>query len=202
MDLITKTPGFIHIAEEIFSNLDRNSLLDCQKVNEYWGSILRNPWFWFHRMTQRKILSQEHKNEWMDFCEKLSKLKFTNDMTHGLNFIYGCLEDSWTLDETYWSAHYGASYYFMEQYNTFKNTLSGIKSVEIVRIMAPLLENPNAPDKWGKTPIFFAVLRGHTEIVKILAPLTIFPNVPDNFGDTPLHQHFMVTLILSKFWSQ
>ena len=75
MDLITKTPGFVHIAEEIFSNLDRNSLLDCQKVNKYWASILRNPWFWFHRMTQHKILSQEHKNEWMDFCEKLNKLK-------------------------------------------------------------------------------------------------------------------------------
>ena len=155
MDLITKTPGFIHIAEEIFSNLDRHSLLDCQKVNKYWESILRNPWFWFHRMTQRKILSQQHKKEWRDFCEKLSKLKFTNDMTQGLNFIYGCLEDSWTLDETYWSAHYGASYYFIEQYNTFNNTLSGIKSVEIVRIMAPLLENPNAPDKWGKTPNIF-----------------------------------------------
>ena len=49
MDLITKTPGLIHIAEEIFSNLDRNSLLECQEVNEHWGSILRNPCFFLNK---------------------------------------------------------------------------------------------------------------------------------------------------------
>ena len=87
MDLITKTPGFIHIAEEIFSNLDRNSLFECQKVNEYWGSILRNPWFWFGRMEHYATLSEEDQKEWKDFCEKLSKLNLTKDMTAPLNYI-------------------------------------------------------------------------------------------------------------------
>ena len=79
MDRITRTPGLIHIAEQIFSNLERNDLMQCQEVNEYWASILRNPWFWYHRMTQKTILSQEHQKEWMDFCEKLSKS--TNERT-------------------------------------------------------------------------------------------------------------------------
>ena len=104
MDLITRTPGLIHIAEEIFSNLDRNSLFECQKVNEYWGSILRNPWFWFRRMEHYAKLSEEHQKEWKDFCEKLSKLNLTKDMTPPLNYIYSKLEDSVTLDGTYWNA--------------------------------------------------------------------------------------------------
>ena len=88
MDLITRTPGLIHIAEQIFSYLDRNSLLQCQEVNEYWASILRNPWFWYTRMMQNTTLSQMNQREWMDFCEKLSKSNLTKDMTPGLNFIY------------------------------------------------------------------------------------------------------------------
>ena len=104
MDSITRSPGLIHIAEQIFTNLERRDLLRCQEVNEYWASILRNPWFWYNRMTRNNRLSQEHQKEWMDFCEKLYKLNLTKDMTPGLNFIYKQLEDSVTLHKTYWSA--------------------------------------------------------------------------------------------------
>ena len=41
---------------------------------------------------------------------------------------------------------------------------------EIVKVLAPLTDNPNAPNKWGTTPIRWAVQNGHQEIVKILAP--------------------------------
>ena len=107
MDLITTTPGLIHIAEQIFSNLDRNDLLQCQEVNEYWASILRNPWFWYKRMMKNTswptTLSEEHQREWSNFCEKLSKLNLTKDMTRGLNNIYEDLENSQTLYESYWN---------------------------------------------------------------------------------------------------
>ena len=56
---------------------------------------------------------------------------------------------------------------------------------EIVKILAPLTGDPNAPDKDGDTPIHFAAQEGHTEIVKILAPLTDNPNAPNNNGETP-----------------
>ena len=39
---------------------------------------------------------------------------------------------------------------------------------EIVKILTSLTENPNAPDKYGKTPIDRAEEQGYTEIVKIL----------------------------------
>ena len=99
IDLITRTPGLIHIAEQIFSNLDRSSLLICQEVNEHWASILRNPWFWYNRIVQNTTLSPEHLKEWMKFCEKLKKLNLTRDITPELNFIYEQLDDSkgWSI---------------------------------------------------------------------------------------------------------
>ena len=61
-----------------------------------------------------------------------------------------------------------------------------ILAAEIVRIMAPLFEYPNAPANDGMTPINLAAYDGHTEIVKILAPLTDNPNAPDEYGETPI----------------
>ena len=58
---------------------------------------------------------------------------------------------------------------------------------EIVKILAPLTDNPNAPNNDGYTPIYWAALMGHTEIVKILAPLTDNPNAPDEDGVTPIY---------------
>ena len=46
-------------------------------------------------------------------------------------------------------------------------------------------ENPNAPDKDGKTPIHEAAFRGHKDIVIFLASLTNNPNAPNNKGETP-----------------
>ena len=61
------------------------------------------------------------------------------------------------------------------------------EDTEIVKILAPLTNNPNAPDEHGKTPIYWAAHEGHTEIVKILAPLTANPNAPNKNGDTPIY---------------
>ena len=52
--------------------------------------------------------------------------------------------------------------------------------------MAPLTDNPNAPDKDGDTPIYLAARNGLTEIVKILAPLTDNPNAPVRNGKSPI----------------
>ena len=56
---------------------------------------------------------------------------------------------------------------------------------EIVKILCPLTDNPNASKRNVDTPIHMAASKGHTEIVKILAPLTDNPNAPNNSGMRP-----------------
>ena len=89
----------VEVLEQVFSNLDKNDLLNCQKVNEYWGSILRNPRFWYKRMMQNNRLSEMHQKEWSHLCDKLNKLDLTKDMTPELNFIYERLENSVPLND-------------------------------------------------------------------------------------------------------
>jgi len=149
--------------------------------SQCWGSILRNPWFWFRRMEHYAKLSEEHQKEWKDFCEKLSKLNLTKDIIPPLNYIYSKLEDSVKLNETYWNA-------IRLTENSSVDGSAGYKSsVEIVRIMAPLIGNPNVANKCGESPLHHAIYWGHTEIVKILAPLIDNPNAPDNYGKPPIH---------------
>ena len=45
MDNFTNNPGFQHIAEEIFLNLNMDAIQNCKKVNQYWNHILNQPSF-------------------------------------------------------------------------------------------------------------------------------------------------------------
>ena len=51
---------------------------------------------------------------------------------------------------------------------------------------SPLVENPNAPDIDGDTPIYMAAEFGGNLDVKFLAPLTDNPNAPNKLGSTPV----------------
>ena len=50
------------------------------------------------------------------------------------------------------------------------------EDIQVVRVLAPLTYNSNAPDKIGRTAIYRASIEGHKEIVKILAHLSDNPN--------------------------
>ena len=63
MDIITKSSGLQHIAEEIFLNLDYEKLLLCQKVNEFWKEKLNSALFWLKKWVQNG-LSAQHTLEW------------------------------------------------------------------------------------------------------------------------------------------
>ena len=168
MDFITRTPGLQHIAEQIFSYLDRDSLLKCQEVNDHWGNILRKPWFWFNRMKQNTKLSQEEQKEWMNFCQKLSKSNLTKEMAPALNYIYEKLDDSVALNKTFCEA-------ILNPNDPDPNgageppimKATGVNDVQAVRILAPLTIFPNAPWR-GETPIAMAARisgRNYAEII-------------------------------------
>ena len=45
---------------------------------------------------------------------------------------------------------------------------------DIVRFLAPLVDNPNAPDPYGWTPIQHAANMGYADILSVLGPLAYF----------------------------
>ena len=62
MDRITKSPGLRHILEEIFVNLDYQSLLECEKVDLVWKELVNNQRIWIKK-------EQNHSpSPW--FCNK------------------------------------------------------------------------------------------------------------------------------------
>ena len=59
-----------------------------------------------------------------------------------------------------------------------------------------LTNNPNAPEKYGRTPINEAVrVIGHLNIVKILVNLTENPNAPGILGRKPIYKASFVTIL-------
>ena len=66
MDLITKSSGLQHIAEEIFLNLDYEKLMLCQKVNEFWKEKLNIAMF----LAEKWIVSTQHTLEWLKLIKQ------------------------------------------------------------------------------------------------------------------------------------
>ena len=60
-------------------------------------------------------------------------------------------------------------------------------NTEMVKILAPLTDNPNTPNENRESPIHYAAWFGQIEIVKILAHLTNNPNAQGRNGDTPIY---------------
>ena len=63
MEQIIKNPGYQHIAESIFLNLDYEKLQVCECINNSSQEILNNPMFWLKRWTLRGI-SQKNRDDW------------------------------------------------------------------------------------------------------------------------------------------
>ena len=58
--------------------------------------------------------------------------------------------------------------------------------LDVIKFLAPLIENPNAPNIYGDTPIHEAASFGHLDVIRFLAPLTENPNKPNKNGITPI----------------
>ena len=214
MEKILNNPGFEHLAEIIFGNLDHDHLDICEQINESSKQILINPMFWIRKF---KFLSKENQKDWIKVIqleknsakEKSISLYLKWKLKKNAGIDLPCYSSQPVQDNfrnRIWriSNQYQISYHDEEVVKILApltNNLAYTDSnyygrtpinraamsghTEIVKILAPLTDNPNAPDKFGGTPIYWAALKGHTEIVKILAPLTNNPNAPNESGRTP-----------------
>ena len=201
MEMILNNPGFVHLAEIIFGNLNFEKLDICKQINESSRQILDrllNDAMFLIR--QFKRLSKQNQEDWI----KVIQLEKNSDKEKAIiSYLKWKLKNGWRMSDL-------PCYENPEVQQKFKKRIQEISRIsttecpryssylETVKILAPLTDNPNAPDESddngdGFTPIHWAVINGHTEIVKILALLTDNPNAPcknDMFwmcGMTPIY---------------
>ena len=180
MESIINNPGLQHLAERIFLNLDTEHLNICRLINQSCKQILENPFFWLKKF---KNLSKENQKDWIKILKEVKNSEKINAI---ISYMQWNLKKETVDLQCYTSPVVQDDLRKMIRESCEKHESSD-ENTEIVKILAPLTYNPNAPNKYGETPIYWAARFGHTEIVKILCPLTDNPNAPRCDGYTPIH---------------
>ena len=179
MEKIVNSPGLQHLAEKVFSNLDVEDLKICGQINQSCKQILENPMFWLKKFTS---LSKENLKDWI---KVIKPEKNSDKQKHIISYLQWNLKkgavnipcySSSSIQDVLWS----------EILSCCTKSSPSNENTEVVNILAPLTDNPNAPDEDGKTPIYWAALNGHTDIIKILTPMTSNPNFSTVYGVTPI----------------
>ena len=181
MENIITNPGLQHLAEKILWNLDVKHLKICGLINQSCQQILDNPIFWLKKF---RGLSEKNQKDWIKVLKSLNnheKRKAT------ISYLQWKLKNKPIKLPCYTSPTVQDDFR-KKILGSCMRKESSDEDIEIVKILAPLTEHPNAPDNNGNTPIHEAAYFGNTGIVKILAPLTDNPNAPDNDGYTPIHR--------------
>ena len=167
MDEIINNPGLQHIIELIFFNLDHKDLMNCQLVNKSTKQILENPMFWLKKWSFNLGLSKENQTDWIKAVQMTKNTNLETKVIRYIqqNIIIGHFVDGDT------PIHHAAR--------------EG--HLDVIKFLAPLIENLNPQDVYGDTPIHEAASFGHLDVIRFLAPLTENPNKPNKNGITPIN---------------
>ena len=206
MEIITTNPGFHHIAQDIFKNLDVKDLMACRRVNKSWKNILDNPIFWCSMLTPKNIRKSwetlvktlmKNNGNYFEFQQKilllLIKLFHKKNSKHPLELAVEMAEE-----EKYPELvkiileHADPNSYIQNEYHgtvtpIFLGSLYGLHGT--VEILLNKYESPMAPNNLGETPIHIAATNGHLEIVKLLVAHTDPTSVMtfNQLGYNPIH---------------
>ena len=183
MEEFFTNPGLQHLAENILWNLDVDALKICAKINQFCNQILKNPIFCLRKFEH---ISKENQKDWINAIQSVVNLDRGIAIITYIqwNFQKDALEDLPCYSSPAVQDDFRKRIF--ECCNKFRSELSD-EDMKIVKILAPLVDNPNARDENGYTWIHSAACKGHTEIVKILSSLTDNPNAPNRNGETPIH---------------
>ena len=165
MENLTNIPGLQHIAEEIFLNLDNESLVNCFKVNRLWKNIL-NSSFWIKKckMYKRGEFGPAYYVPFRSFLTWTKVVEVTpnntileEELAKKLKKIHKCLEKAdskkYNIEDCpiHWAAYYG--------------------HVDAIRVLISLFKkNSNYRNEFGMTPIHMAAINGHAAVIKLLIP--------------------------------
>ena len=181
MEAIISTPGLQHLAENIIWDLNDEAMKIFAQINQSCSQILQNPIFGLRKFEH---LSRNNQKDWI---KVIQSVKNSDKGIAIISYLQWYFNNNALMDFPCYSNLKVQQDFRIAIKVICKSTKSSKEDLEFVKIMAPLTDNLNAPNKHRETPIYLAAYRGHTEIVKILAPLVDNPNAPDNFGRSPIY---------------
>ena len=182
LEKILSNSGLEHLAENIFGNLADEDAEICRDINKSSQQILDNPMFWLRKF---KSLSKKNQKDWIKAIKVILFVRNSKKAKAIISYLQWNLKKD-AVDLQCYTSPAVQDEFRKRIRESCEKLESSDENTEIVKILAPLTDNPNAPNNTGWTPIYWAACYGHTEIVKVLAPLTDNPNAPDKFGITPL----------------
>ena len=171
---ILNNPGLQHLAENIFDNLKFEDLVVCREINQSSKRILDyqmdkqrltldKPMF----IMLRKFRSLSKKNQ-KDWIKVIQSEKNSEKGKAIISYLQLTLKKEDLVDLP--------CYTNSAVQNDFRKRIweictklgsSSDEDTEIVKILAPLTDNPNAPNEYGNTPILWAALKGQGHYNKI-----------------------------------
>ena len=148
MEKIINNPGLQHLAEKVFWNLDVEDLKICAQINQSCKQILQTPIFCLRKFEH---LSKKNRRDWI---EVIQSVKNSNKGIAIISYLRWNLKKGDLVDlPCYNSLAVQNDFRKRIRESCEKKGRSSDEEMEIVKILAPLTDNPNAPDEDGETPI-------------------------------------------------
>ena len=199
MDQIANNPGFQNIIELIFLNLDFEDLQNCQLINKSCKKILNNPMFWLKKWRFGQGLSQKNYSDWAEIIQMTRDTNMEENVRSYIKKIVQighfmvdvpCFIDYeairkfspvWTFKKAIIQKEFGILQIIASKKKNWnvqvENRLTLIYKLSqnndmanAIKVLVPLIENPNSPGFLGATPIVIGALQGCLDVVQALIP--------------------------------
>ena len=149
----------------------------CTQINQSCKQILQTPIFCLRKF---EGLSERNRKDWI---KVIQSVETTDKTINIISYLKWNLTKNVLVNLPCYSSTTVQEDFRNKILECCKKKDLSDEDIEIVKILVPLTDDPNASDKHGRTPIHWAAKYGYTEIVKFLAHLTDNPNASDLYGD-------------------
>ena len=145
LEKILNNSGFKHLAENIFSNMTDEYTDVCRDINQSSKSILDNPMFYLRKF---KNISKENQKVWFKFIQAERNSKKLKAI---ISYLQWNLKKN-VVDLLCYNSPAAQDDFRKKIWKSCRKLKTSDEDTEIVKILAPLTDNPNFPDKHGRTP--------------------------------------------------
>ena len=146
METIISNPGLQHLAEEVFWNLDVVDLKICAQINQSCKQILKNPIFCLRKFEH---LSKKNREDWI---KVIQSVKNSDKGIAIISYLQWNLKKEALVDLPCYSNPDVQDDFRKRIRESCNKWFRTDEDIEIVKILAPLTANPNAPNNDGETP--------------------------------------------------